>query len=129
MSAVTTMLRSSAAPAIQSSAASKPSDTTTRSTSGCSGTRSRLLLTIFTGTACRHATRYTSSLTGQASASTRMTGAALIPPPRPTAACAERDHQQEDDQIETLGLHPLAHQPGEQGRDDRKRHQQHNQKR
>ena len=42
--------------AIQSSAASNPLLTTTRSTSGCAGTRMMLLLTMVTGTACRQAT-------------------------------------------------------------------------
>ena len=67
-----TTVAASAASAIQSSAASNVSLTSTRSTKGWSGTRMRLLLTTLTGTPRRHATLYTSSLTGQASASTRI---------------------------------------------------------
>src|SRR4029079_12162916 len=69
---VITTVFASAASTIQSSAASNLSDTTTRSISGWSGTRSAMLLTTVTGTARRHATLYTSSFTGQASASTKM---------------------------------------------------------
>ena len=56
MSPVTTMLCGPLAAAIQSSAASKPSPTTTRAISGWSGTRRWLLATIVTGTPWRQAT-------------------------------------------------------------------------
>ena len=56
MSPVITTVRASAASAIQSSAASNLSLTTTRSISGWSGTRMRMLLTTLTGTSRRHAT-------------------------------------------------------------------------
>ena len=52
-----TMLRGAACAAIQSSAASKPSETTTRSIRGWSGTRKWLLATMRTGTSWRQATR------------------------------------------------------------------------
>ena len=57
MSLVTTTLATSARSAIQSSAASKPSSTTTRAISGWSGTRSRLFATTVTAARWRSATR------------------------------------------------------------------------
>jgi hypothetical protein len=56
--------------AIQSSATSMPPGTTTRSIHGTRGTAIGLLLTTNTLSPYRSATRYTSSFTGQASAST-----------------------------------------------------------
>ena len=53
MSAVTTTVASLAWATIQSSAASKPSLTTTRAISGCCGTRKCALLTMVTGTFSR----------------------------------------------------------------------------
>ena len=50
MSAVTQTVPGAARSAIQSSAASKPSETTTRWTNGLAGTRNGLLLTTVTGT-------------------------------------------------------------------------------
>ncbi len=97
MSPVMTTSRGVAVSAIQSSAASKASLTTTRSTKKCSGTRIRMLLTSLTATARRKATRYTSSFTGQASASTRIRASLIassypqrqIPPyPNPRRAMA-----------------------------------------
>jgi hypothetical protein len=73
MSAVTTTAPRRACAAIQSSAASKPAPTTTRSIRGSRGTARKLFETTKTLARCRSATRYTSALTGQASASTRMT--------------------------------------------------------
>ena len=62
--------------AIQSSAASNASETGHPLDQRMLGHPSRWLLTIRTGTPCRQATLYTSSFTGQASASTRMIGPA-----------------------------------------------------
>jgi hypothetical protein len=56
MSPVITTVFASDCSAIQSSAASNLSDTTTRSISGWSGTRKGELLTTVTGTSRRHAT-------------------------------------------------------------------------
>jgi hypothetical protein len=56
MSPVTTTVRGPARSAIQSSAASKPASTVTRSISGCAGTRSQALLTIRTAASWRKAT-------------------------------------------------------------------------
>src|SRR3546814_1970401 len=64
--------------AIQSSAASKPDPTTIRVTSGWTGTRIIILLTMETRTSWRKATLYTSSFTGHASASTNMWRVSII---------------------------------------------------
>ena len=70
MSAVTAMSLLVMRVAIQSSAASGPSDTTTRLISGPSGRRMNAFDTKWMTSPCRSATRTASSFTGQASAST-----------------------------------------------------------
>jgi hypothetical protein len=77
MSAVMTMSPAAACSAIQSSAAPKPGQTTI--STGPPGTRIGAFATTFTGTAYRVATRYTSSFTGQASASMKMVGVPIPP--------------------------------------------------
>ena len=69
MSAVTTMSPLPARSAIQSSAASGPSETTTRLISGPSGRRMKAFDTKWIASPCRSATRTASSFTGHASAS------------------------------------------------------------
>ena len=56
ISPVITTLSAPDCSAIQSSAASNPSDTTTRAIKGCTGTRSAMLATTVTRTAWRSAT-------------------------------------------------------------------------
>ena len=72
MSAVTTMSSGCTCSTIQSSAASNPSATTSSASHPSLGTRIQELATKVTSRRYRLATRYTSCLTGQASASIKM---------------------------------------------------------